>query len=252
MRIWQSGLMALWLMISTTVWASEPAQLYQQMRSQATLLAVNALLYFDADPRVQPDERHLVRINEAQQRLDAIALQLGVHMGLADSLARLHAWLAALQTVPRRDAPRYPQLLIGLLDTRLQLDQQLAELSAPDEANQLPVVALLNRQSLAIGSLLLDAQARSARLLGDHSLAYSEAELIARDELIQQGFTTLMAEWPEHAQQLYQQRSAYRFVRERLLDRAPGRVTGSLERYLAGVVLALDEAADTASAKALH
>jgi hypothetical protein len=247
MRLLQSGLMTAWLLASTAVWATEPSQIYQQMRSQATLLAVNALLYFDADPQVHPDERHLVRVNEAQKRLDAMALQLEPNMQVGDSLASLHAWLAELQALPRRDAPRYPQLLIGLLDTRLKLDRQLGEAYAQLESTP-PVARQLNQQSLTIGSLLLDAQARSARLLGDHSLAYSEAELIARDQVIQQGFTTLMAELPEHAKPLYKQRSAYRFVRERLLDRAPGRVTGSLERYLAGVLVALDDLAEAQGA----
>jgi hypothetical protein len=130
-----------------------------------------------------------------------------------------------------------------LLDTRAQLDRQSDLAYQQVQADLQPVVRLLNRQSLDIASLLLHAQARSARVLGDHSLAYSEVEFSARDQAIEQGFTQLIVLLPEQAETLHKQRLAYRFVRQRLLDRDPGRVTGSLERYLAGIVMALDKLA---------
>jgi len=235
--------MSLWLLASSTLWAAAPAQQYQQLRSQATLLAVNALLYFDADPRAQPDARHLASVREAQQRLDALALQLNLPGEMGDSLASLNAWLDDLQAVRRDESPRYPQLLIGLLDSRAQLDRQSDAAYQQVQADLQPVVRLLNRQSLDIASLLLHAQARSARVLGDHSLAYSEVDFTARDQAIEEGFTQLIALLPEQAERLHKQRLAYRFVRQRLLDRDPGRVTGSLERYLAGIVVALDKLA---------
>jgi hypothetical protein len=235
--------MSLWLLASSTLWAAAPAQQYQQLRSQATLLAVNALLYFDADPRAQPDARHLSTVREAQQRLDALALQLNLPADMGDSLASLNAWLNDLQAVRRDEAPRYPQLLIGLLDSRARLDRQSDVAYQQVQADLTPVVRLLNRQSLDIASLLLHAQARSARVLGDHSLVYSEAEFVAHDQAIEEGFTQLIVLLPEQAETLHKQRLAYYFVRQRLLDRDPGRVTGSLERYLSGIVVALDELA---------
>jgi hypothetical protein len=242
MRAVQGGCLTLWLLASSSLWAAAPAQQYQQLRSQATLLAVNALLYYDADPRQRPDARHLTALREAQQRLDMLAVELGLPSAIGDALASLDAWLDGLQVLPREEAPRYPQLLIGLLDARAQLDrqaaaayQQVAEPSSPAQ--------LLNRQSLAVGSLLLHAQARSARVLGDHSLAYSDAEFVARDQAIEQGFDELTSILPGQAETLHKQRLAYRFVRKRLLDSDPGQVTGSLERYLAGIVVALDELA---------
>jgi hypothetical protein len=242
MRVIQGGCLTLWLLASSSLWAAAPlSQQYQQLRSQATLLAVNALLYYDADPRARPDARHLTTLREAQQRLDALALDLPADMG--DSLASLNAWLDDLQAVPREEAPRYPQLLIGLLDSRAQLDRQAAATYQQGQADLAPVVRLLNRQSLAIASLLLHAQARSARVLGDHSLAYSEVEFAARDRAIEEGFTQLIVLLPEQATALHKQRLAYRFVRQRLLDSDPGRVTGSLERYLTGIVVALDKLA---------
>ncbi len=238
-----SCLAAVLLLASSVACAAAPSQQYQQLRSQSSLLAVNALLYFDADPRAQPDARHLSSLREAQQRLDALALQLELPMGMADSLASLNAWLDDLQALRRDDAPRYPQFLIGLLDSRAQLDRQSEIAYQQVQADLPPVVRLLNRQSLDIANLLLHAQARSARVLGDHSLAYSEVEFVARDQAIEEGFTELASLLPEQADRLHKQRLAYRFVRQRLLDRDPGRVTGSLERYLAGIVLALDEIA---------
>lgn len=240
MRALQGGCLSLWLLASSTLWAAAPAQQYQQLRSQATLLAVNALLYFDADPRLQPDARHLTSLREAQQRLDALAVELELPAAIGDSLASLNAWLDGLQALSRDEAPRYPQLLIGLLDSRAQLDRQSDVAYQQVQADLDPVVRLLNRQSLDIASLLLHAQARSARVLGDHSLAFAETEFVARDRAIEQGFAELISILPEQADRLHKQRLAYRFVRKRLLDRDPGQVTGSLERYLAGIVVALD------------
>lgn len=243
MRALQGGCLSLWLLASSALWAAAPAQQYQQLRSQATLLAVNALLYFDADPRLQPDARHLTSLREAQQRLDVLAVELGLPPAIGDSLASLNAWLDGLQALSRDDAPRYPQLLIGLLDSRAQLDQQAAVAYQKEEDQLPPPTRLLNRQSLAIASLLLHAQARSARVIGDHSLAFAEAEFVARDRAIEQGFAELSRLLPEQAEALHKQRLAYRFVRKRLLDRDPGQVIGGLERYLAGVVVGLNELA---------
>lgn len=240
MRALQGGCLSLWLLASSTLWAAAPAQQYQQLRSQATLLAVNALLYFDADPRLQPDARHLTSLREAQQRLDALAVELELPAAIGDSLASLNAWLDGLQALSRDEAPRYPQLLIGLLDSRAQLDRQAAANYQQGQDQLSPAARLLNRQSLDIASLLLHAQARSARVLGDHSLAFAETEFVARDRAIEQGFAELISILPEQADRLHKQRLAYRFVRKRLLDRDPGQVTGSLERYLAGIVVALD------------
>jgi len=243
MRALQGGCLSLWLLASSTLWAAAPAQQYQQLRSQATLLAVNALLYFDADPRLQPDARHLTSLREAQQRLDVLAVELDLPPAIGDSLASLDAWLDGLQALSRDDAPRYPQLLIGLLDSRAQLDRQAAVAYQQAQDQLLPATRLLNRQSLDIASLLLHAQARSARVLGDHSLVFAEAEFVARDQAIEQGFAELSRLLPERADTLHKQRLAYRFVRKRLLDRDPGQVIGGLERYLAGVVVGLDELA---------
>ena len=243
MRALQGGCLSLWLLASSTLWAAAPAQQYQQLRSQATLLAVNALLYFDADPQLQPDARHLTSLREAQQRLDALAVELDLPPAIGDALASLDAWLDGLQALSRDEAPRYPQLLIGLLDSRAQLDRQAAAAYRQAATDASPREQLLNRQSLAIASLLLHAQARSARVLGDHSLAFTEAEFVARDQAIEQGFAELIGLLPERAEALHKQRLAYRFVRKRLLDPDPGQVTGSLERYLAGIVVALDSLA---------
>jgi len=243
MRAIQGGCLTLWLLASSSLWAAAPAQQYQQLRSQATLLAVNALLYFDADPRARPDARHLTTLREAQQRLDALAVELDLPAAIGDSLASLDAWLDGLQVLPRDAAPRYPQLLIGLLDSRAQLDRQAAAAYQQMQGEVAPRDQLLNRQSLDIASLLLHAQARSARVLGDHSLAFAEAEFVAQDQTIEEGFAELSRLLPEQAAALHKQRLAYRFVRQRLLDLDPGQVTGSLERYLAGIVVALDELA---------
>jgi hypothetical protein len=240
MSLLQGSCLAALLLASSAVWAAAPSQQYQQLRSQATLLAVNALIYYDAHPETRPDRRHLAALQQAQQRLDTLALELNLPSDIGNSLASLDAWLDKLQALSREDAPRYPQLLIGLLDSRAQLDRQVAAAYQQDEDLLPAATRLLNRQSLDIASLLLHAQARSARVIGDHSLAFAEAEFIARDQAIKQGFDELSRLLPEQTGVLHKQRLAYRFVRKRLLDRDPGQVIGGLERYLAGVVVELD------------
>ncbi len=243
MRALQGACLAWLLLAASLVDATVPSQKYQQLRSQATLLAVNALLYFDANPRLQPDARHLTSLREARQRLDVLAVELDPPPEIGDSLASLNAWLDELQALPRNAAPRYPQLLIGLLDSRAQLDRQAADAYQRVKGEVAPHEQLLNRQSLDIADLLLHALARSARVLGDHSLVFEEAEFVARDRAIEQGFAELIRLMPEHADTLGKQYWSYRFVRQRLLDRDPGRVTGALERYLVGVVVGLNELA---------
>lgn len=246
MSIFQGGCLAMVLLLASSLaGAATPSQQYQQLRSQATLLAVNALIYYDAQPDARPDKRHLTALQGAQQCLDALALQLNLPTDIGDSLASLEAWLAKLQELPRDEAPRYPQLLVGLLDSRAQLDRQAAAAYQQVADELSPAMRLLNRQSLDIASLLLHAQARSARVIGDHSLAFAEAEFIARDQAIKQGFDELSRLLPEQAEALHKQRLAYRFVRKRLLHRDPGQVIGGLERYLAGIVVGLDDLAAT-------
>lgn len=243
MSILQGGCLAALLLASSLAGATAPSQQYQQLRSQATLLAVNALIYYDAQPDARPDRRHLAALQEAQQYLDALALELNLPSDIGDSLASINARLDKLQALSRADAPRYPQLLIGLLDTRVQLDQQAADAYQQTADRLPPATRLLNRQSVDIASLLLHAQARSARVLGDHSLVFAEAEFVARDQAIQQGFDELSSLLPEQAGVMHKQLLAYRFVRKRLLDRDPGQVIGGLERYLASVVVELDRLA---------
>ncbi|NQD95624.1 hypothetical protein HP532_23495 [Pseudomonas sp. CrR25] len=239
----QGRYLALLLLASSTIGAAEPAQQYQRLRSQAALLTVNAMIYFDADPRARPDARHLTALREAQQYLDALAVRLDPPAAIGDSLASLNAWLDSLRALPREEAARYPRLLIGLLDSQAHLDREVGQ-AYQQTQDQLPAQEqLLNRQSLAISSLLLHTQARSARVLGEHSLAHTEAEFAARAAAIEQGFDELLKALPDQADMLNKQRLAYRFVRQRLLDLDPGQATAGAERYLTGVVIALDEMA---------
>ena len=86
---------------------------------------------------------------------------------------------------------------------------------------------------------------RSALVIGYHTLALDNAEFIAREQAITHGFDELSRLLPEQAEALFVQRLAYRFVRKRLLHRDPGQVIGGLERYLAGIVVGLDDLAAT-------
>lgn len=206
------------------------------LRTQALLLTANALVYFDADPRARPDERHLARMQQAgeglRRQLDAGPWPAELRQAGETLLAQQ----VALAAVPREQAPRYPQLLVALLDARLQLEAQLRQHAEAATAPR----QLLQRLNQAIGELLLHAQARSARVLGDHSLSLDQDGFAALDQQIEADFAAAIELLPAQAEALHKQRLAYRFVRKRLLDADPGQVDGSLERYLGGVLLSLD------------
>lgn len=206
------------------------------LRTQALLLTANALVYFDADPRARPDERHLARM---QQAGDGLRRQLDARPWPAELRQAGEALLAqqiALAAVPREQAPRYPQLLVALLDARLQLEAQLRQHAEAATAPR----QLLQRLNRAMGELLLHAQARSARVFGDHSLNLDQDGFAALDQQIEADFAEAIETLPAQAEALHKQRLAYRFVRKRLLDPDPGQVDGSLERYVGGVLLSLD------------
>lgn len=206
------------------------------LRTQAVLLTANALVYFDADPRARPDERHLTRMQQARQglrrQLDARPRPEPLRRAVEALLARQ----AELAAVPREQAPRYPQLLVALLDARLQLEAQLQQ---HDHEPNAPA-QVLQRLDQNIGELLLHALARSARVLGDHSLNLEQSGFLALDEQIEADLAEAIALLPAQTEVLHKQRLAYRFVRKRLLDAAVTQVDGSLERYVAGVLVSLD------------
>lgn len=206
------------------------------LRTQAVLLAANALVYFDADPRARPDERHLARMLQAREGLRRQLDERPWPEPLRLAVEALLARQAELAAVPRDQAPRYPQLLVALLDARLQLAAQLQlhdqEVSVPRQ--------VLQRLCLNIGELLLHAQARSARVLGDHSLNLDQSGFLSLDKQIGADFVEVIELLPEQTEALHKQRLAYRFVRKRLLDAAVSQVDGSLERYVASVLVSLD------------
>ncbi|PKM33059.1 MAG: hypothetical protein CVV08_08765 [Gammaproteobacteria bacterium HGW-Gammaproteobacteria-12] len=164
------ALIVVLLCLAPLSWA-EPS-----LRTQAVLLTANALVYFDADPRARPDERHLARMLQAREGL------------------------------------------------RRQLDER----------------QVLQRLCLNIGELLLHTQARSARVLGDHSLNLDQSGFLSLDRQIEADFAEAIELLPAQTEALHKQRLAYRFVRKRLLDAAVSQVDGSLERYVASVLVSLD------------
>lgn len=210
------------------------------LRTQTVLLTANALVYFDADPRVHPDERHLLRMQQAGQglrrQLDARAWPASLRQAADTLLVRQDALVA----VPREQAPRYPQLLVALLDARLQLDEQLQPHEQQANA-QRQVLLDLNQ---AIGELLISALARNARVLGDHSLKLDQNGFLALDRQVEAGFAKALQQLPTQAQVLHKQHLTYRFVRKLLLDVTASQIDGSLERYTAGVLVNLDALAN--------
>lgn len=117
MRCLPMALIALSLLLSSLVAASERAQRYHELHSQAYLLCANALMYFDAQERA-PDPRHLAAYRGALSRLAGLTGELG------QPLAEISALLSELERLPRSEEPLYPARLIALLGAHERLESQ--------------------------------------------------------------------------------------------------------------------------------
>lgn len=242
MRCLPMALIALSLLLSSLAAASERAQRYYELHSQAYLLCVNALLYFAAQERA-PDPRHLAAYRGALSRMAGLSGELGQPPELSQPLAEISALLGELERLPRSEAPLYPARLIALLGAHERLESQAAQHYRQLAAEVPAPVQLLHRQSQALGRLLLHAQARSARVLGAYSVALSVAQFAALDQDINRGYASLLATLPEHAERLQKQQHSFRFVRGQLLSSDFGKSIASSEPYIARSMLELDQLA---------
>lgn len=219
-------------------WAVSLPQQYQQMRSQANLLAATALLHFDTDPRPggSPLKDEIQRLNEIAQQLQEQAAQLGLH---SPALMALQARIAALQRLSREQSVDYAALLIELLDYHEQLDDQLARLAQGYVAT--PLAQAMAEQSQRIRTLRLQSLARNARVLARHTLSPTDSGLQQLDQEIEQGFEWLAVALPEAERPLLQhQQRNYRFVRKQLLVPDTLRNSAAAQRYINGLVGWLD------------
>lgn len=225
-------------------WAAVSAQDQQRLYSQASLLAMDALIYYDTDPRAAtlPDASLLQELSETRQTLETTSAAHALPAGLAVPLAGMGADLNALQRLPRDQASRYAPLLISLLDNREQLIRQID--ATPTTPPASPLAQALNRQSQRIGEIYLHALARNAVVLREHSMAHHQTGLQPQDQAIEQGFEQLKGLLPASAAaQLRRQRLAYRFVRPKLLQPDALQKSASAKRYIAGIVAWLDRQA---------
>lgn len=225
-------------------WAAISAQDQQRLYSQASLLAMDALIYYDTDPRAAmlPDESLLQELSETRQTLETTTAAHALPASLAAPLTDMSSDLNRLQRLPRDQASRYAPLLISLLDNREQLIRQIGATPTAPPASLL--AQALNRQSQRIGEIYLHALARNAVVLREHSMAHHQTGLQPQDQAIEQGFEQLKELLPPgDVAQLQRQRLAYRFVRPKLLQPDALQKSAAAKRYIAGIVAWLDRQA---------
>ena len=159
--------------------------------SQVSLLAIEALSYFDTDPRAAtlPDASLLEAVGESRRKLRDAAVESTLPASLAAPLAGMDASLGELLGLPRDQASRYAPLLISLLDQRAEVTRQIDDPATGQPAS--PLARALNRQSRRIGEILLLALARDAVVLNQHSMAHQQTGLSPQDQAIEQGFEQL-------------------------------------------------------------
>lgn len=224
--------------------AAFSAQDQQRLHSQASLLAIEALSYFDTDPRAAtlPDASLLEAMGESRQRLRQTAVNTTLPASFAAPLAGMDASLDQLLGLSGEQSSGYAPLLINLLDQRAQLARQIDGATTAQPAS--PLARALNRQSRRIGEILLLALARDAVVLNQHSMAHQQTGLSPQDQAIEQGFEELKELLPpSEAGQLQHQRLAYRFVRPKLLQPDTLQEAAAARRYITGIVTWLDQQA---------
>ncbi len=225
-------------------WAAVSAQEQQRLHSQASLLAMDALIYYDTDPRAAalPDASLQQELRETRRMLEAASAERALPADLGAALAGMGADLNALQRLPRDQASHYAPLLISLLDHREQLIRQMDAMPVAPPAS--PLAQALNRQSQRIGEIFLHALARDAVVLREHSMAHHQTGLHPQDRDIEQGFDRLSELLPPGASaQLQRQRLAYRFVRPKLLQPDALQKSAAAKRYIVAIVAWLDRQA---------
>ncbi len=229
---------------ASCTWAASATQEQQRLYSQANLLAISALTYYDTDPRAAtlPDASLLETLSESRLALKHLAVTLPLAANVAAPLSGMDASLDQLGRLSREQTTGYAPLLITLLDNRAQLSRQMDASFTEQPASQLSLA--LNRQSRRISEILLNALARNAVVLMEHSTAHYESGLGPQDQAIEQGFDELKALLPTSAaKQLRQQWLAYRFVRPWLLKSDTLQKVAAAQRYIIGIVAWLDQQA---------
>jgi hypothetical protein len=229
---------------ASCTWAASATQERQRLYSQANLLAIGAVTYYDTDPRAAtlPDASLLETLSESRLALKRLAVTLPLPASVATPLAGMDASLSQLGRLSREQATGYAPLLISLLGNRAQFSQQMDAAFTEQPAS--PLAAALNRQSRRISEILLHALAGNAVVLREHSTAHYESGLGPQDQAIEQGFDELKALLPATAaKQFRQQRLAYRFVRPWLLRSDTLQKVASAQRYIIAIVAWLDQQA---------
>lgn len=220
-------LLVLWV---PSAWASDHAALHDQ----SVLLVANALICFSSDPAANPDIQHRQSLLGAQSALRQLLDRESWPGELHRDVEQLIELSESLVEMPRVQQPSYPTMLVQMLDAHQRIDAQPSLQDSTDDATP-SARTRLERLGINIGDLLLHAQARSARVLGEHSIRLGQEGFTHLDQQIESDFKALGDEFPT----LRKQHMAYRFVRKSLLSPVPGKANGSSERYVSAMIVEL-------------
>ena len=237
-----TALLCLLYLLCPLAWGDgRSAQQLSELNSRSQLLCANALLYFNPHDRA-PDPRSLTAVFYHLNTLETYVLQLGQPAPLTQPLHAMRQLFTELDSLSHAQRERYPQLVRQLLVERQKL-QQAADAQYAHASATAPV-QLLNTQSHALASLLLDYQLRRYPLPDKADFTLAPAQWQALDAAIEQRFDNLLAEHSAYSEVLAKVRSNYQFVRTEL-QQGKGRTHGGVEFYLSRAVLDLDEFAMT-------
>lgn len=214
-----------------------------ELDSRSQLLGASAMLYFNPKDRT-PDPRLLTSVFQHLQMLKTDVQQLGQPPELARPVQAMQQVFSQLEELPPVRRQEYPLLVRQLLVHQHAL-REAASAAYVREQRELPGEAsalLFSEQSRALASYLFDYQLRHYPVTDKAQWLLSAEQLQVLDQGIEERFTRLLQQHPEHGEALDKLRGSYQFVRGQL-QKAGKRANGGAEFYLGRAVTDLDELA---------
>ena len=150
--------------------------------------------------------------------------------------------LKVLEKTKRSQSAIFPENILRILQLNKDLQAAADEAYKAEMAATPSPIAMLNDQSRAIASLLMDYQLRRYPLDDQQKEPFrmNPEQLPALDAQIESNFTELLKKYPDNADYLGPADKNYRFVRKQLLQ-SKGRPNGGAEFYMTRTVIDLND-----------
>lgn len=220
------------LLLPHWAFASPNAERLQAIRSQAFSTCSNLLVHYNPNQN-DSDPRNAERYQQALQQLQRL-VTLEQDPLLIQYASDMRKHVEQLERQSATTAELYPTWINPLLEAQSRLDQQASVRYASATPIE-PRRQALHKLALDIERLQLLYQTRTFGSLAVYVIEMDDTTFAQLDQQIQQNFTALKQDWPEHAAELNKLLRKYDFIRPRLLKHELVWVPGSAAYYLGQV-----------------